>query len=427
MIRSGSARGRDGDFSVKRDKKAGILRFAGDMAAQWQPPGTVHELSASRPTFGLRPRGDQLQKNGASERPMSQTPLGATGGLARTQFPRVVIVGAGFGGLAAARGLKDSPVQVTLIDEQNHHLFQPLLYQVATAAVSPADVAVPIRLLFRGSGNVAVVMDGITGLDTAARAVLSEERRYEYDTLVLATGSQYAYFGREDWRARTLSLKTLDDALIMREHILLAFERAEMEADEAERRRLMTFVVIGGGPTGVELAGAIAELAKSALARDFRHIVPGEAEIVLLEAGTRLLHGFPTPLTDFAQRALERKGVSRNDRARHLRRGGDRGFRSRYHSDGNHSLGRRYAGRRDRRLAWRRYGQYGTNQGRRRSVGPRTPGNHRDRRRGVLPTRRRPAASGGRARRQAARGLRRPIDQGARRQRGSAEAVPLSG
>ncbi len=241
---------------------------------------------------------------------MSQTPLGATGGLGRTQLPKVVIVGAGFGGLAAARGLKDSPVQVTLIDEQNHHLFQPLLYQVATAAVSPADVAVPIRLLFRGSGNVAVVMDGITGLDTAARAVLSEERRYEYDTLVLATGSQYAYFGREDWRARTLSLKTLDDALIMREHILLAFERAEMEADEAERRRLMTFVVIGGGPTGVELAGAIAELAKSALARDFRHIVPGEAEIVLLEAGPRLLHGFPTPLTDFARLALERKGVT---------------------------------------------------------------------------------------------------------------------
>lgn len=224
--------------------------------------------------------------------------------------PRIVIIGAGFGGLAAARGLAGCAAQVTLVDRQNHHLFQPLLYQVATAAVSPADVAVPIRLLFRGDDNVSVVMDDITGIDSVGCAVLAGNRRYEYDHLILATGSEYGYFGHETWRERTYSLKTLDDALTMREEILLAFERAEIELDPAERRRLMTFVVIGGGPTGVELAGALAELAKSALARDFRHIVPGEAEILLMEAGPELLHGFPKQLTDFARRALERKGVT---------------------------------------------------------------------------------------------------------------------
>ncbi len=237
-----------------------------------------------------------------SQREAAETP--------RTRASKVVIVGAGFGGIAAARGLAGTPVQVTLLDRQNHHLFQPLLYQVATAAVSPADVAVPIRVLFRGDDNVSVVMDDVTGVDTTGRAVLAENRRYQYDQLILATGSEYAYFGHESWRQRTYSLKTLDDARTMREEILLAFERAEIEADAAARRRLMTFVVIGGGPTGVELAGALAELAKSALARDFRRIVPGEAEILLMEAGRELLHGFPKPLTDFARRALERKGVT---------------------------------------------------------------------------------------------------------------------
>ena len=224
--------------------------------------------------------------------------------------PRVVIVGAGFGGLSAARGLQDAAFDVTIIDRQNHHLFQPLLYQVATAAVSPADVAVPIRSLFRGGGNIRVLMDEVIDVDVEERILLSRTGRYGYDYLVLATGSEYAYFGQDRWRAHSVSLKTLEDALIMRERILLAFERAEMEADEAERRRLMRFVVIGGGPTGVELAGAIAELARSTLARDFQHIVPGEAEIVLLEAGPGLLSGFPRRLTEFAQQALERKGVT---------------------------------------------------------------------------------------------------------------------
>ncbi len=241
---------------------------------------------------------------------MSETQqTGATGG-SESARPRVVIVGAGFGGLSAARGLQDAEFDVTIIDRQNHHLFQPLLYQVATAAVSPADVAVPIRSLFRGDRNIRVLMDEVNDVDVEDRIVLSRAGHYGYDYLVLATGSEYAYFGHNRWRAHSVSLKTLEDALIMRERLLLAFERAEMEADEAERRRLMRFVIIGGGPTGVELAGAIAELAKSTLVRDFRHIVPGEAEIVLLEAGPNLMSEFPQRLIDFAQRALERKGVT---------------------------------------------------------------------------------------------------------------------
>lgn len=224
--------------------------------------------------------------------------------------PRVVIVGAGFGGLAVASGLKRAPVKVTIIDKTNHHLFQPLLYQVATAAVSPADVAVPIRSLFRGNDNIEVLLDEVMGIDPERRTVSGQSGQYGYDYLVLATGSEYAYFGHDEWRSRTLSLKTLDDALKMREHILLAFERAEMATDDAVRRKLMTFVIIGGGPTGVEVAGAIAELARSALARDFRRIDPATAQIVLLEAGKTLLSGFPERLTRFTRRVLERKGVT---------------------------------------------------------------------------------------------------------------------
>ena len=164
--------------------------------------------------------------------------------------------------------------------------------------------------LFRNRADVSVLMDEIVDLDLAGRAVVSRGARYGYDYLVLAAGSEYAYFGRDGWRERSLALKTLEEALEMRERILLAFERAEMAADEAERRRLMTFVIIGGGPTGVELAGAIAELARSALARDFRRIVPGEAEILLLEAGPALLADFPKRLSDFAAKALQRKGTA---------------------------------------------------------------------------------------------------------------------
>ena len=236
--------------------------------------------------------------------------MGSTQGQTDGPAPRVVIVGAGFGGVAVARGLAGAAVRVTMIDRQNHHLFQPLLYQVATAAVSPADVAVPVRALFRNSDNVSVLMDEIVDIDLAGRAVVSGRARYGYDYLVLATGSEYAYFGQDGWRKRSLALKTLEDALEMRERILLAFELAEMAEDEAERRRLMTFVIIGGGPTGVELAGAIAELAKSTLARDFRRIVPGEAEILLLEAGPALLADFPQRLSESAAEALRHKGAT---------------------------------------------------------------------------------------------------------------------
>ena len=181
---------------------------------------------------------------------------------------------------------------------------------MATAAVSPADVAVPVRSLFRGTRNIRVLHDEVTDVDVAARTVVTQRGRHDYDYLILATGSEYTYFGNDHWRAHAVSLKSLEDALIMREKILLAFERAEMEPDPAMRRALMTFIVIGGGPTGVELAGAIAELAKSTLARDFRQIEPGEAEVVLLEAGPSLLSGFPPRLIDFAKRALTRKGVT---------------------------------------------------------------------------------------------------------------------
>lgn len=228
----------------------------------------------------------------------------------RARLPEVVIVGAGFGGLAAARGLAKAPVHVTIIDRQNHHLFQPLLYQVATAGVSPADVAVPIRSLFRTQRNATILMDTVVDIDTANRVVRGHRADHPYDYLIVATGSEYSYFGHEDWRPHAPSLKSLKDALDIREKVLLSFEYAETALDEAERKRLMTFVVVGGGATGVELAGALAELAKKALARDFRRIVPGEAEIILLEAAPSLLAGFPTKLTDFAERALSKLGVT---------------------------------------------------------------------------------------------------------------------
>jgi NADH dehydrogenase len=201
-----------------------------------------------------------------------------TGSLRR---PHVVIVGAGFGGLSAATQLGDVDADVTVIDRRNYHLFQPLLYQVATAALSPADIAAPIRGILSRQANTDVILGAVTGIDIAARAVLVGERRIPYDQLVIATGAREAYFGHDEWAAVTSGLKKIEDATAMRRRILLAFERAEDSEDENERRRLLTFVVIGGGPTGVELAGALAELAKAALARDFRHIDPATARIVL--------------------------------------------------------------------------------------------------------------------------------------------------
>ena len=207
-----------------------------------------------------------------------------------TPRPRVVIVGAGFGGLWAAKALANAPTEVTVIDRQNYHLFQPLLYQVATAGLSPADVAAPIRGIVGGYRNITVMLGEVVGVDAAAHAVtISGGRRVSYDYLVLATGARHAYFGHPDWEAFAPGLKNIEDATEIRRHILIAFERAENETDANERQILMRLVIIGGGPTGVELAGAIAELARRALAKDFRNIDPRVTRIILVEAGPRLL------------------------------------------------------------------------------------------------------------------------------------------
>jgi NADH dehydrogenase len=223
--------------------------------------------------------------------------------------PRVVIVGAGFGGLSAARALAGTPFDVTVIDRHNYHLFQPLLYQVATAGLSPADIAAPIRGILRGQDNLTVVLATVSGVDTETREVVAEDRRIPFDTLILATGAQHAYFGHDDWAPYAPGLKTIDDATYLRRRILLAFERAEAEDDPAERRRLLTFVVVGAGPTGVEMAGAIAELAHRALAMDFHHIDPRSARIVLVEAGPRPLAPFDPALSERARASLQQLGV----------------------------------------------------------------------------------------------------------------------
>lgn len=225
------------------------------------------------------------------------------------QTPRVVIVGAGFGGLSAAQGLADAAFDVTLIDRHNYHLFQPLLYQVATAGLSPADIAAPIRSIVRGRSNQTVMLATVTGVDLAASEVVTSDRRIPFDYLILATGAQHAYFGHDDWEPFAPGLKTIDDATRFRARMLLAFEHAETEIDADERRRLLTFVVIGGGPTGVEMAGAIAELARRALAKDFRTIDPASARVILVEAGPRLLATFDPSLSEQAQRSLEKLGV----------------------------------------------------------------------------------------------------------------------
>ena len=226
------------------------------------------------------------------------------------QTPHVVIVGAGFGGIEAAKALRRAPMAVTLIDRQNHHCFQPLLYQVATAALSPADVAWPIRHILRGQDNATVLMAEVTGVDVAARRVLLRDADpVAYDYLVVATGAMHSYFGHDEWAEFAPGLKRIVDATRIRRRILLAFERAELTHDDDERKRLLTFVVIGGGATGVEMVGAIAEIARLTLARDFRRIDPRTAQIILLEAGPRILPTLPVKLSDYAVRALTRKGV----------------------------------------------------------------------------------------------------------------------
>ena len=224
--------------------------------------------------------------------------------------PRIVIVGAGFGGLSAAVGLAGADADVTVVDRRNYHLFQPLLYQVATAGLSPAQIASPIRAILRRAGNVRVVLGKVSGVDRERRVVKVDDRPgLAYDHLILATGARHAYFGHDDWEAVAPGLKTIDDATGIRRRILTAFENAEAADSPEARRRLLTFVVIGGGPTGVEMAGAIAELAHAALRHDFRTVDPREARIVLVEAGARLLASFPEALSTAARESLERLHV----------------------------------------------------------------------------------------------------------------------
>lgn len=223
--------------------------------------------------------------------------------------PHVVIVGAGFAGLTAAKELAKAPVRVTLIDRRNHHLFQPLLYQVATAGLSPNQIATPIRTIVRKQANTDVLLGDVMGVDAANRTLKFADREVGFDYLILATGARHSYFGHDEWETVAPGLKSLDDATELRKRILLAFERAELETDAEERARLLTFVVIGAGPTGVEMAGSIAELANRALADDFRNIDPANARILLLEAGPRALSAFDEDLAQTAQRSLEKLGV----------------------------------------------------------------------------------------------------------------------
>jgi NADH:ubiquinone reductase (H+-translocating) len=225
------------------------------------------------------------------------------------QRPQVVIVGAGFGGLEACRALAKAEVDVTLVDARNHHCFQPLLYQVATAALSPGDIAWPIRAIVRGQKNVRVIMAQVTAIDVEAHRAHTAELDLTYDYLVLATGATHSYFGHDDWAPFAPGLKHIADATEIRRRFLLAFERAEVVDDQAEQARLLTFVIVGGGATGVEMAGAIAEVARRTLQHDFRRIDPRTSRIVLIEAGPRLLPTFPQALSDYALRSLQAMGV----------------------------------------------------------------------------------------------------------------------
>ncbi len=222
---------------------------------------------------------------------------------------KIVVIGAGFGGLTAVQGLKRADAEITLIDKRNHHLFQPLLYQVATAGLSPSDIAWPIRTILAKQDNVRVILGDVADVDVASKKVMTDIGDFHYDHLIIATGARHSYFGKDHWERSAPGLKRIIDATEIRKRILIAFERAETACDEAETRRQLTFFVIGGGPTGVEVAGAIAELANHALKKEFRSIDPGSARVVLAHGTDRLLPAFPEDLSAYAKEALEKLGV----------------------------------------------------------------------------------------------------------------------
>src|SRR5438477_10332507 len=223
--------------------------------------------------------------------------------------PRVAIIGAGFGGLEAAKKLAGEDVRVTVIDRTNYHLFQPLLYQVATAALSPADIAAPVRAILSKGENMEVILAEVEAIDVGSKKVKMTDRELDYDYLIVATGARHSYFGHPEWERLAPGLKSLEDAVEIRRRILLAFEYAEKISDEAARKAAMTFVIIGGGPTGVEMAGAIAEISRYTLAKDFRHIDPSQARIILVEGEPRVLAAFPEDLSASALKPLVDLGV----------------------------------------------------------------------------------------------------------------------
>jgi NADH:quinone reductase (non-electrogenic) len=241
-----------------------------------------------------------------------------------TGKPQVIIVGAGFGGLEAAKTLACEDVRLTVIDRTNYHLFQPLLYQVATAALSPADIAAPIRAILSACRNVEVLLAEVESVDIEAKKVTTKDRAFDYDFLILATGARHSYFGHDEWEKLAPGLKSLEDAVELRRRILLAFEFAEKTTDEAARKAAMNFVIIGGGPTGVEMAGAIAEISRYTLAKDFRHIDPSQARVILIEGAPRLLAAYPEDLSESARKQLVELGVEvlTNTRATNLTEAG---------------------------------------------------------------------------------------------------------
>lgn len=233
-----------------------------------------------------------------------------TGARTSTERPHVLILGGGFAGIYAAKSLRHAPVTVTVVDRRNHHLFQPMLYQVATAGLNPSDIASPIRSILRGAANIEVLLAEVSGIDVERRQVtLSDGGTIGYDYLIVATGARHSYFGHDEWERLAPGLKSLEDALTIRRRVLVAFEQAERETDPVRRHTYLTFVIVGGGPTGVEMAGAVAEIRRYALQADFRHIDPREATVMLLEGGPRLLPSYPDRLSDAAKHELRRLGV----------------------------------------------------------------------------------------------------------------------